>query len=241
MLDTAVLSERSGSTTGGAAGSPSRVSSTRSGWSASARHRRVRRRRAARSPRRTCSSISSRATRPTSRGCAGSSSPTDLHETYWEFASQSLHRRRRGRPARTRRQVPPLEAQLQGGARRRGGQVAPGHPVLAAHQLRPADDRRVPRGRRGGHGRGRVRARQPRRAALRPLRRRRRWVGALCDRDVARAGVERGRVPDRPGRHDHRAQLPHRSRVGAQPLGPATAVAAPDATRRPTRSPTPTS
>ena len=80
------------------------------------------------------------------------SSPTDLHETYWEFASTSpivdvvVDLRRPGR------EVPPLEAQLQGGAWRRRGEVAPGHPVLAPHQLRPADDRRVPRGRRAGHG-----------------------------------------------------------------------------------------
>ena len=42
------------------------------------------------------------------------------------------------------------------------------------------------------------------------------WVGALADADVARAGVERRRVPDRSGRHDHGAQLPHRARLGAE-------------------------
>ena len=66
------------------------------------------------------------------------SSPTDLHETYWEFASQSViadvvvdllgpdvkfHHSKLNFKAR---------------ARRRRGEVAPGHPVLAAHQLRPA-------------------------------------------------------------------------------------------------------
>ena len=123
------------------------------------------------------------------------SSPTDLHETYWEFASQSVIIDVARRSARSRREVPPLEAQLQGAARRRRGEVAPGHPVLAAHQLRPAHHRRVPRGRRAGHGRGRLRPREPRRAALRPLRRGRRWVGALVDADVARAGVERPQYP----------------------------------------------
>ncbi len=42
------------------------------------------------------------------------------------------------------------------------------------------------------------------------------WVGALADADVARAGVERGVYPDRSGRHDHRAQLPHHPRVRPQ-------------------------
>ena len=101
------------------------------------------------------------------------SSPTDLHATYWEFASQSVIVDVAADLLGPDVEVPPLQAELQGAARRRRGEVAPGHPVLAAHELRPAHDRCVPRGRRAGHGRGRLRPRQPRRPAVRPLRRRR--------------------------------------------------------------------
>jgi len=75
----------------------------------------------------------------------------------------------RGRSPRSRREVPPLEVELQSPARRRRGEVAPGHSVLAAHQLRPAHDRRVPRRCRTGYGRSRVRSGEPRRPAVRPL------------------------------------------------------------------------
>jgi ectoine hydroxylase-related dioxygenase (phytanoyl-CoA dioxygenase family) len=50
-----------------------------------------------------------------------------------------------------------------------------------------------------------------------------RWTGALRDRDVEIAGARR---------HYHRAQLPHRPRVGAQPVGPPAAAPAPDLRRR---------
>ena len=47
------------------------------------------------------------------------------------------------------------------------------------------------------------------------------WVGALADDDVARRRRRAGRVPGRPGRHDHRPQLPHRARLGPERVGPA--------------------
>ena len=70
-------------------------------------------------------------------------SPVEQHADYWACLGIGA-RRRRGRPGRPGREVPPLEAQLQVGDRRRGSQVAPGHPVLAAHELQPTDDGRVP-------------------------------------------------------------------------------------------------
>ena len=57
------------------------------------------------------------------------------------------------------------------------------------------------------------------------------WVGALADADVARAGVDARRVPDRPGRHDHGAQLPDRARLGAEPVRPRPTAAAADLRR----------
>ena len=200
---------------------------------AAGRHRRVRRpeprahrvERALR-PRRT-------ATRPTSRACAGS-------------ARRPTCTRRTGSSRRTSviadvavdllgpgREVPPLEAQLQGGARRRRGEVAPGHPVLAAHQLRPPDDRRVPRGRRAGHGRGRVRARAATTARCSTSTTATPGWARSADDDVDAAPASASAAyPDGPGGHDHRAQLPHRPRLGAERLGSGTPAAAADLRRR---------
>ena len=47
------------------------------------------------------------------------------------------------RPRRPGRQVPPLQAQLQMVEGRRRGEVAPGHLVLAAHQLQPVHGRHL--------------------------------------------------------------------------------------------------
>ena len=79
---------------------------------------------------------------------------------------------------------------------------------------------------------------QPRRSALRPVRRRR--LGRRARRRRRRARRRRARrVPDRPGRHDHGAQLPDRARLGAEPLGPRPPAAAADlrAGRRVSRTP----
>ena len=47
------------------------------------------------------------------------------------------------------------------------------------------------------------------------------WVGALVGRRRRRAPASSTRrVPDRSGGHDHRAQLPHRARLGAERVGP---------------------
>ena len=54
------------------------------------------------------------------------------------------------------------------------------------------------------------------------------WVGALADDDVAARRRRARRVPDRTGRHDHGAQLPHRARLGAEPVGPRPSAAAAD-------------
>ena len=138
------------------------------------------------------------------------------------------------------REVPPFEAQLQSAARRRGGEVAPGHPVLAPHQLRPPHDRRVPR-RRGRRG----------------------WVRSASYREVTTArsttsttptsgwahsptptsrtpGWRHAVVPERARGDDHRAQLPDRARFGTESIRPTPARCSCRRTRRPmhvTRTP----
>ena len=105
---------------------------------------------------------------------------------------------RRGRPrrrsARPRRALPQLEAQLQvvGGRRRRA--LAPGHPGLAAHELRRADLRRLPRrhGPRAGTADGA--ARHASRADLRAVRRRGPVDGRRPTRDVATLPTDSGRA-----------------------------------------------
>ena len=85
------------------------------------------------------------------------SSPVEHDNRYWKYASESIVPDIIADLVGIGRQVPPLEAQLQMGRGGRGGQVAPGHPVLAAHQLQPPDDRHLsPRrgtgpGSAGGH------------------------------------------------------------------------------------------
>ena len=91
-------------------------------------------------------------------------SPVDQHPDYWAYARDSLLADVAADLVGTGRRVPPLEAQLQVGARRRRGQVAPGHPVLAAHQLHATDLRHVPVRLRHGAGAARGAARQPRAA-----------------------------------------------------------------------------
>ena len=54
------------------------------------------------------------------------------------------------------------------------------------------------------------------------------WVGALADADVAARGCRARVVPDRSGRHDHRAQLPHRARLGTESIRPRPPAAAAD-------------
>ena len=80
---------------------------------------------------------------------------------------------RRGRgPRGARRQVPPLQAQLQVGQGRRGGEVALRHLVLAAHQLLTAHGRDLYLRLRHGTGPGGVRSPEPPdRAALYAVRR----------------------------------------------------------------------
>lgn len=86
---------------------------------------------------------------------------------------RSVGRRSRRRPARPRRALPQLEAQLQMVRGRRARPLAPGHPGVAAHELQCADLRRLSRrhGSRAGTAHG-----DPghtSRSALRPVRRRR--------------------------------------------------------------------
>ena len=54
------------------------------------------------------------------------------------------------------------------------------------------------------------------------------WVGALADADLAARRRRARVVSDRPGRHDHGAQLPHGARLGAEPIRPRPPAAAAD-------------
>ena len=73
------------------------------------------------------------------------SSMNDHHPTYWDYASapEVAAARCHRRPGRPGREVPPLQAQLQMVEGRRRGEVAPGHLVLAAHQLQPVHGRHL--------------------------------------------------------------------------------------------------
>ena len=94
------------------------------------------------------------------------SSMNDHHPTYWAYASapELAAARCDRRPGGARRQVPPLEAQLQMVEGRRRGEVAPGHLVLAAHQLQPVHGRHLHLRVHGRAGAARRAARQPQRA-----------------------------------------------------------------------------
>ena len=107
------------------------------------------------------------------------SSMNDHHPTYWEYASaQELAAARcHRRPRRPRRQVPPLEAQLQMVEGRRRGEVAPGHLVLAAHQLQPLHGRHLRLRLQRRAGAARRAARQPQGAGGRPVQRQGRMGG----------------------------------------------------------------
>ena len=100
------------------------------------------------------------------------SAPVDQHPAYWDYVLAVAGGGHRRRPGRARRQVPPLQAQLQVGEGRRGGEVALRHLVLAAHQLLAAHRRHLPLRLRHGPGPAAGAAEEPpHRADAHPVRR----------------------------------------------------------------------
>ena len=94
---------------------------------------------------------------------------------------------------------PPLEAELQVERRRRGGEVAPGHPVLAAHQLRRADHRGISRGHRRAHGAHGRDSEEPTRGPLYDLYDHdRNWTGNIRAEDVPRIDADSAGYIDGP-------------------------------------------
>jgi hypothetical protein len=145
---------------------------------------------------------------PASRHVPGGA-PSDLLGVRLQFP---CHRRRRG-SARTGCQVPPLETEFQGGRRGRGGSVAPGLSVHAAHELLCPHDRRVLGGcgrLDGAHGGG---ARQSQGRAVSAIQRQGTmgWSHPAARPTTGR--YRQGGSSAGQGRLGHRAQRARRARV----------------------------
>ena len=109
----------------------------------------------------------------------------DQHPELWAFAQDPSVVDLDRRPARPRPALPQLEAELQVVGRRRRRALAPGHPGVAAHELRRADLRRLPRGHRPRAGPADRAARHARGPIFDQFDDDGRWTGALTARDTA--------------------------------------------------------
>ena len=72
------------------------------------------------------------------------SNPVEQHPVFWEYCLNSVMADIVADLVGPDVEVPPLQAQLQVGERRRGGEVALRHQLLPAHQLFAADGRHLP-------------------------------------------------------------------------------------------------
>ncbi len=128
------------------------------------------------------------------------SRPVEQHPVYWEYVSKSILADIGRRPGRAGRQVPPLQAQLQVGQGRRGGEVALRH--LASGRT-PTIRRSpsAPTSTTAAWSRGRS-AVLPRSHLIEPMLTQYddagKWVGCLSPRDVR--GSTSSRRPTWPGR-----------------------------------------
>ena len=156
------------------------------------------------------------------------SSMNDHHPTFWEYASApsiAVAGRDRG-PRRPRRQIPPLEAQLQMVEGRRRGEVAPGHSVLASHQLLAVHGRHIRLRVQRPAGAARGPAWQPQRPGGRPVQREGRVDGMPQARRGRRNRHEQGGLSGGAGRLDHHPQLPHAALLEGELVGDSAPAAA---------------